>query len=142
LGVTHHLNFRGRKKPLVGHRAHSEKESSFQALGIEFLSRAGVGTLRADTSSSAQPALAQIPTTLLTFRRTTMQTLIIKDLSGTAVSGPEEDGNIHPLSREEMKRVQGGRAVSVMVDGRPGYVMDDFQLQTAIFEGRIKVTTK
>ena len=41
-----------------------------------------------------------------------------------------------------MKSVRGGRAIAVLVDGRPGGVVDDFQLQMAIFKGDIDVTVK
>lgn len=64
-----------------------------------------------------------------------MNTLVIKDLAA-----PQEAGRrVRSLSRDEMKAVQGGRAISVLVDGRPGGVVDDFQLQMAIFRGDIGV---
>jgi hypothetical protein len=66
-----------------------------------------------------------------------METLVIKDLAITRVSAGV-DGT-RSLSREEMKLVQGGRAVSVLVDGRPGGVVDDFELSMAIFKGDIGV---
>ena len=66
-----------------------------------------------------------------------MKTLTIKDLK--AVSGRNENESAHALSREEMKRVHGGRAISVLVDGRPGGVVDDFQLEMGIFKGDIGV---
>lgn len=62
-----------------------------------------------------------------------MKTLMIKDLSLTE----ELDRKVRLLSPEELKRVHGGQAVSVTVDGRPGYTVDDFGLNMAIFEGRI-----
>jgi hypothetical protein len=43
------------------------------------------------------------------------------------------------LSAEEMKRVHGGRLVKVTVDGERDAVIDDFELDTAIWEGRIGV---
>jgi hypothetical protein len=66
-----------------------------------------------------------------------METLVIKDLAITRGSAGV-DGT-RSLSREEMKRVQGGRAISVLVDGRPGGVVDDFELSMAIFKGDIGV---
>ena len=70
-----------------------------------------------------------------------MKTLVIKDLTvNHAAAG--QDGNTRSLSREEMQRVQGGRLISVLVDGRPGGVVDDFELQMAIFKGDIGVTVK
>jgi len=64
-----------------------------------------------------------------------MKTLVIKDLAIT-----HQSTSVRSLSCEEMKRVQGGRAMAVLVDGRPGGVVDDFQLNMAIFRGDIKVT--
>jgi hypothetical protein len=66
-----------------------------------------------------------------------MKTLDVKDLKVIEVL--ERNDAIRSLSPEEMKRVHGGRAMSVLVDGRPGGVVDDFQLNMAIFEGRIGV---
>lgn len=71
-----------------------------------------------------------------------MKTLIIKDLASTQVTVQLESGAPRSLSAEEMKAVQGGRAIAVLVDGRPGGVVDDFQLQMAIFKGDIGVTVK
>lgn len=68
-----------------------------------------------------------------------MKTLTITDLTIKNVSGPNENESAHVLSREEMKRVHGGRAISVLVDGRPGGVVDDFQLNMDIFSGNIGV---
>ena len=65
-----------------------------------------------------------------------METLVIRDLSITA---REQRGAVRSLSRKQMKLVQGGRAISVLVDGRPGGVVDDFQLEMAIFKGDIGV---
>jgi bacteriocin-like protein len=71
-----------------------------------------------------------------------MKTLVIKDLAFTQVSVREESGTVRPLSDEEMQQVQGGRAIAVLVDGRPGGVVDDFELEMAIFKGDIGVTYK
>ena len=71
-----------------------------------------------------------------------MKTLMIKDLASTQVSVRLDSGATRALSAEEMKAVQGGRAIAVLVDGRPGGVVDDFQLQMAIFKGDIGVTVK
>lgn len=62
-----------------------------------------------------------------------MKTLVIKDLALTQTHAARS------LSGKEMKLVQGGRAISVLVDGRPGGVVDDFQLSMAIFKGDIGV---
>lgn len=67
-----------------------------------------------------------------------MKTLIIKDLA-TTQSSTRDDSTIRSLSPEEMKQVQGGRAITVLIDGRPGGVIDDFQLNMAIFKGDIGV---
>jgi hypothetical protein len=64
-----------------------------------------------------------------------MNTLVIQDLS----TAGREHGPVRSLSRDEMKALQGGRAISVLVDGRPGGVVDDFELQMAIFRGDIGV---
>ena len=69
-----------------------------------------------------------------------MKTLVINDLAVTHTAAHEEGGAARTLSRAEMQRVQGGRAMAVLVDGRPGGVVDDFQLQMAIFKGDIGVT--
>jgi len=65
-----------------------------------------------------------------------METLVIRDL---AITERGQRSAARSLSRKEMKLVQGGRAISVLVDGRPGGVVDDFQLQMAIFKGDIGV---
>ena len=64
-----------------------------------------------------------------------MKTLIIEDLrfDGTAATS----GRVRPLSSGEMKRVCGGRAVSVLVDGRTAGTVDDFSLNMEIFKGNI-----
>jgi len=71
-----------------------------------------------------------------------MKTLVIKDLATTQVAIREEGGAVRSLSHDEMQLVQGGRAIAVLVDGRPGGVVDDFQLELAIFKGDIGVTYK
>jgi hypothetical protein len=66
-----------------------------------------------------------------------MKTLTITNLefkSETKTAGPARE-----LSKVEMTRVQGGRKIAVLVDGRPGGVIDDFQLSMAIFKGDIGV---
>ncbi len=68
-----------------------------------------------------------------------MTTLLIKDLAFVQTSSPTEASPTRSLTRAEMQRVQGGRAISVLVDGRPGGVVDDFDLQMAIFKGDIGV---
>lgn len=67
-----------------------------------------------------------------------MKTLVIEDLRITHVSAGDA-ASARSLSRVEMKQVQGGRAMSVLVDGRPGGVVDDFALNMAIFRGDIGV---
>ena len=63
-----------------------------------------------------------------------MDKLVIKDLT--------EGGATRTLTREEMQGTHGGRAIAVLVDGRPGGVVDDFQLQMDIFKGDIGVVVK
>ena len=64
-----------------------------------------------------------------------MKTLIIEDLAfdDTTAAG----ARVRSLSSEEMKRVCGGRAVSVLVDGRTAGTVDDFSLNMEIFKGNI-----
>lgn len=64
-----------------------------------------------------------------------MKTLIIEDLAfdGTAATGLR----VRSLSSEEMKQVSGGRAISVLVDGRTAGTVDDFSLNMEIFKGNI-----
>jgi len=64
-----------------------------------------------------------------------MNTLTIKDLAfgDTAAAS----GRVRALSGEEMKRVRGGRAVTVLVDGRTAGTVDDFSLNMEIFKGNI-----
>jgi hypothetical protein len=66
-----------------------------------------------------------------------MKTLTIKDLASNEVSAHNENACARVLSREEMRRLRGGRAVAVLVDGRPGAVVDDFSLNMEIFKGNI-----
>lgn len=68
-----------------------------------------------------------------------MKTLDIKDLSFKGNTEATADDATRTLSRDELKRVQGGRKIAVQVDGRPGGVMDDFQLNMEIFKGNIGV---
>ena len=64
-----------------------------------------------------------------------MNTLIIEDLAfdGTAPAG----SRVRSLSIDEMKRICGGRAISVLVDGRTAGTVDDFSLNMEIFKGNI-----
>ncbi len=68
-----------------------------------------------------------------------MNTLVIKDL-GVTHAADGKDGKARSLSPEEMQEVHGGSTIAVLVDGRPGGLVDDFQLQMAIFKGDIGVT--
>jgi hypothetical protein len=68
-----------------------------------------------------------------------MKTLVIQDLAITHATKGEGSSAARSLTRGEMQRVQGGRAISVLVDGRPGGVVDDFALDMAIFKGDIGV---
>jgi hypothetical protein len=56
--------------------------------------------------------------------------LIIKDLPFL-----EEEAT---LNRDQMKQLIGGRAVQVRVDNNGVGTVDDWEINTAIFEGRIK----
>lgn len=63
-------------------------------------------------------------------------TVIIKDLPRCADHAHDEV----TLTAEQMKTLRGGRSVVVTVDnGALGHV-DDWEINTAIFEGRIGVT--
>lgn len=62
-----------------------------------------------------------------------MKTLTITDLKR------EQGKSAKLLSSEEMQRFKGGRKIAVLVDGRPGGVIDDFQLNMEIFKGNIGV---
>ena len=68
-----------------------------------------------------------------------MKTLVIQDLPSTHAAKGEDSSAARSLTREEMQRVQGGRAISVLIDGRPGGVVDDFELEMGIFKGDIGV---
>lgn len=70
-----------------------------------------------------------------------MDKLVIKDLAATQAAGTDS-GATRTLTREELRATHGGRAISVLVDGRPGGVVDDFDLQMAIFKGDIGVVVK
>lgn len=61
-------------------------------------------------------------------------TIVILDLSRSADSAAAETS----LTVEQMKRVRGGRSVVVSVDGGSLGTVNDFDINTAIFEGRIK----
>jgi hypothetical protein len=52
---------------------------------------------------------------------------------GTAGAG----ARVRSLTVGEMKRVFGGRAISVLVDGRTAGTVDDFSLNMEIFKGNI-----
>lgn len=64
-----------------------------------------------------------------------MKTLTIKDLAIGDV--PTQNASARVLTRLEMSRVQGGRAVVVTVDGRSNGTVDDFSLTMEIFKGNI-----
>lgn len=64
-----------------------------------------------------------------------MKTLTIKDLAIEDV--PAKNASARVLTRQEMHRVQGGRAVLVTVDGRSNGTVDDFSLNMEIFKGNI-----
>ena len=64
-----------------------------------------------------------------------MKSLIIEDL--TFDGTPAANGRVCSLSSDEMKRVCGGRAISVLVDGRTAGTVDDFSLNMEIFKGNI-----
>jgi hypothetical protein len=68
-------------------------------------------------------------------RRNIMKTLTIEDLPFNDAAKAGEGAR--SLSPEEMKRVGCGRAISVLVDGRPGGSVDDFALNMEIFKGNI-----
>ncbi|MCC8402790.1 hypothetical protein LJ655_12985 [Paraburkholderia sp. MMS20-SJTN17] len=63
-------------------------------------------------------------------------TVIIKDLPRCAGDpAPEKT-----LTVDQMKTLRGGRSVVVTVDGGGTGTVDDWDINTAIFEGRIKGT--
>jgi hypothetical protein len=63
-------------------------------------------------------------------------TVIIKDLPRRADDASDDK----PLSVEKMKTLRGGRSVGVTVDGNRTGTVDDWEINTAIFEGRISGT--
>jgi hypothetical protein len=99
--------------------------------------RPAAGTFDASSIPSAHDKLIPFPSPAL--RSTIMKTLVIKNLAITQVSAHKHSSSARSLSHAEMKSVQGGRAVAVLVDGRPGGVVDDFDLNMAIFRGDIGV---
>jgi hypothetical protein len=64
-----------------------------------------------------------------------METLTIKDLAFDDAA--DANARVRSLPAEEMKQVRGGRAIGVLVDGRPGGTVDDFSLNMEIFKGNI-----
>lgn len=71
-----------------------------------------------------------------------MNILVIEDLPVTTTMASRYGAAARSLSRADMQALWGGRAISVLVDGRPGGVVDDCQLQMAIFKGDIGVTVR
>ncbi|CAB3763017.1 hypothetical protein [Paraburkholderia humisilvae] len=73
-------------------------------------------------------------------------TLVVNDLSSPEVSNVSDASNAPhirelrriALARDKMKRIVGGRSVIVGVDGHGVGTVDDWDINTAIFEGRIK----
>jgi hypothetical protein len=82
-------------------------------------------------------------------------TLVVNDLSLPEVSNVSEVSEVSEardasiashirdlrriaLTRDRMKRIAGGRTVVVGVDGHGVGTVDDWDINTAIFEGRIK----
>lgn len=63
-------------------------------------------------------------------------TVIIKDLPRRA----DDASGDKTLSVEQMKTLRGGRSVVVTVDGGGAGTVDDWDINTAIFEGRISGT--
>ena len=63
-------------------------------------------------------------------------TVIIKDLPPRADDASDQ----RTLSVEQMKTLRGGRSVVVTVDGNGTGTVDDWDINTAIFEGRISGT--
>lgn len=59
--------------------------------------------------------------------------VIIKDLPRKA----DDESHEKTLSAEQMKTLRGGRSVVVTVDGGGTGHVDDWDINTAIFEGRI-----
>lgn len=50
----------------------------------------------------------------------------------------EERADVRALSREELREIRGKRSVGVLVGGTRTGTVDDFAINIAIFEGRIK----
>jgi hypothetical protein len=80
-------------------------------------------------------------------RRNAMKvTLVVNDLSlpevsnvsDTSIASHVRDLRRIALTRDRMKRIVGGRTVVVGVDGHGVGTVDDWDINTAIFEGRIK----
>lgn len=68
-----------------------------------------------------------------------MSTLTIKDLLPPDIERQDEQPTtIRSLSREELRRIRGGRAVVVTVDGTSTGTVDDFSINMDIFMGNIK----
>lgn len=63
-------------------------------------------------------------------------TIIIKDLPRATAPSSDE----FTLTDKQMKAVSGGRSVVVTVDGGGTGHVDDWDINTAIFEGRISGT--
>lgn len=59
-------------------------------------------------------------------------TVVIKDLTPSV-----EDARETTLTTDQMKRLGGGRAVRVGVDGTSTGTVDDWDIDIGIFEGRI-----
>jgi hypothetical protein len=68
-----------------------------------------------------------------------MKTLVIQELAIMHASAARDSSLARSMTHAEMKRVHGGRAMSVSVDGQPGGTVDDFELEMGIFKGDIKV---
>ncbi|EIF35046.1 hypothetical protein BCh11DRAFT_02859 [Burkholderia sp. Ch1-1] len=62
--------------------------------------------------------------------------LVVKDLPRSADHTHDE----MTLTAAQMKTLRGGRSVVVTVDGGSQAHVDDFAINTAIFEGRISGT--
>jgi hypothetical protein len=62
--------------------------------------------------------------------------VIIKDLPRRADDASDQK----TLTVEQMKTLRGGRSVVVTVDGNGTGTVDDWEINTAIFEGRISGT--
>ncbi|VXC87169.1 conserved hypothetical protein [Burkholderia sp. 8Y] len=59
--------------------------------------------------------------------------LVITDLSLDTATRPI----VAALSRQQMQHIVGGRSVLATVDGRSNAAIDDWQMNIAIFEGRV-----